>query len=57
LHRKTDDKKIAELISYYITRMPKHWNFEMTEIPDAKNARNLSVDLLKKKKQNCFSIR
>jgi 23S rRNA (pseudouridine1915-N3)-methyltransferase len=54
---KTDDKKIAELISYYITRMPKHWNFEMTEIPDAKNARNLSVDLLKKKKQNCFSIR
>lgn len=45
---KTDDKKITELISYYIARLPKHWNFEMIEIPDAKNARNLSSDLLKK---------
>ncbi|MFT3920170.1 23S rRNA (pseudouridine(1915)-N(3))-methyltransferase RlmH [Cloacibacterium sp.] len=51
---KTDDKKIAELISYYIIRMPKHWNFEMTEIPDAKNARNLSVDLLKKEEAKLF---
>ena len=51
---KTDDKKIAELISYYITRMPKHWNFEITEIPDAKNARNLSVDLLKKEEAKLF---
>ena len=51
---KTDDKKIAELISYYITRMPKHWNFEMIEIPDAKNARNLSSDLLKKEEAKLF---
>lgn len=51
---KTDDKKIAELISYYIIRMPKHWNFEMTEIPDAKNARNLSIDLLKKEEAKLF---
>lgn len=52
---KTDDKKIAELISYYITRLPKHWNFEMIEIPDAKNARNLSPELLKKEEAKLFS--
>ena len=51
---KTDDKKIAELISYYIIRMPKHWNFELSEIPVAKNARNLSVDLLKKEEAKLF---
>ena len=51
---KTDDKKITELISYYIARLPKHWNFEMIEIPDAKNARNLSSDLLKKEEAKLF---
>ena len=51
---KTDDKKITELISYYIARLPKHWNFEMIEIPDAKNARNLSADLLKKEEAKLF---
>lgn len=51
---KTDDKKIIELISYYIARLPKHWNFEMIEIPDAKNARNLSSDLLKKEEAKLF---
>ena len=51
---KTDDKKITELISYYIARLPKHWNFEMIEILDAKNARNLSSDLLKKEEAKLF---
>lgn len=51
---KTDDKKITELISYYIARLPKHWNFEMIEIPDAKNARNLSAELLKKEEAKLF---
>lgn len=51
---KTDDKKIAELILYYITRLPKHWNFEMIEIPDAKNARNLSAEMLKKEEAKLF---
>ena len=51
---KTDDKKITELISYYIASLPKHWNFEMIEIPDAKNARNLSSDLLKKEEAKLF---
>lgn len=51
---KTDDKKITELISYYIARLPKHWNFEMIEIPDVKNAKNLTPDLLKKEEAKLF---
>ena len=34
--------------------MPKHWNFEMTEIPDAKNSIILSLDLLKKEEAKLF---
>lgn len=52
---KTDDKKIGELISYYIARLPKHWNFEIMEIPDVKNARNLTLDLLKKEEAKLFN--
>lgn len=52
---KTDDKKISELISYYITRLPKHWNFEIVEIHDVKNARNLTPDLLKKEEAKLFN--
>ena len=51
---KTDDKEIRNLISYYQNRLPKHWNFELTEIPDVKNARNLSPDLLKKEDAHLF---
>ena len=45
---KTDDKEINNLIKYYQNRLPKHWNFEITEISDVKNAKNLSPDLLRK---------
>ena len=45
---KTDDKEINNLIKYYQNRLPKHLNFEITEIADVKNAKNLSSDLLKK---------
>ena len=45
---KTDEKKIKNLVSYYKLRLPKYWNFEIIEIPDVKNAKNLSPDLLKK---------
>lgn len=45
---KTDDKEINNLIKYYQNRLPKHWNFEITEIADVKNAKNLSPELLKK---------
>ena len=45
---KTDDKEIQNLIKYYQNRLPKHWNFELTEIADVKNAKNLSPELLKK---------
>ena len=51
---KTDDKEIKNLINYYITRLPRHWNFEITEIPDVKNARNLTPDLLKKEEAKIF---
>ena len=45
---KTDEKEIQNLIKYYQNRLPKHWNFELTEIADVKNAKNLSPELLKK---------
>ncbi|SUX44643.1 23S rRNA (pseudouridine(1915)-N(3))-methyltransferase RlmH [Chryseobacterium indoltheticum] len=51
---KTDDKEITSLISYYLIRLPKHWNFEIIEIPDVKNAKNLSSDLLKKEESKLF---
>ncbi|AZI20100.1 23S rRNA (pseudouridine(1915)-N(3))-methyltransferase RlmH [Chryseobacterium taklimakanense] len=51
---KTDDREIKNLIYYYTARLPKHWNFEMIEIPDVKNARNLSPDLLKKEEAKLF---
>lgn len=51
---KTDDKEIKNLINYYLTRLPRHWNFEITEIPDVKNARNLTLDLLKKEEAKLF---
>jgi len=51
---KTDDKEINSLINYYLKRLPKHWNFEITEIPDVKNAKNLSPDLLKKEEGKLF---
>lgn len=51
---KTDDREIKNLIYYYTARLPKHWNFEMTEIPDVKIARNLTPDLLKKEEAKLF---
>ena len=51
---KTDDREITNLISNYLPRIPKHWNFEIIEIPDVKNAKNLSADLLKKEEAILF---
>ncbi|UOE36881.1 23S rRNA (pseudouridine(1915)-N(3))-methyltransferase RlmH [Chryseobacterium oryzae] len=51
---KTDDKEITSLIKYYLTRLPKHWNFEIIEIPDIKNAKNLTPELLKKEEAKLF---
>ncbi len=51
---KTDDKEISRLIQYYQNRLPKHWNFEIAEIPDVKNAKNLSPELLKKEEGKLF---
>ncbi len=51
---KTADKEILNLISYYRTRLPKHWNFDFIEIPDVKNAKNFAPDLLKKEEAKLF---
>lgn len=51
---KTDDKEITNMISYYTKRIPKHWNFEVLEIPDSKNAKNLLPELLKKEEAKLF---
>lgn len=51
---KTDDREIKNLIDYYTARLPKHWNFEIIEIPDVKNARNLTPDLLRKEEAKLF---
>ena len=51
---KTDDKEIAGLVKYYQNRLPKHWNFEIIEIADVKNAKNLSPELLKKEEAKLF---
>ena len=52
---KTDDKEIKNLISYYQNRLPTHWTFEIFEIPDVKNAKNLTPDLLKKEEAKLFN--
>ena len=51
---KTDDKEIVSLMKYYLPRLPKHWNFELMEIPDVQNAKNLTPDQLKKEEAKLF---
>lgn len=51
---KTDEKELYQMVSYYTTRLPKYWNFEIITIPDVKNAKNLSVELLKKEEGKLF---
>jgi len=51
---KTDDKEITNLINYYIPRLPKHWNFNLLEIPDIKNVKNLTPESLKKEEAKLF---
>ena len=51
---KTDDREIANLVKYYQNRLPKYWNFEVLEIADVKNAKNLSPDLVKKEEGKLF---
>lgn len=50
---KTDSQELQKLISYYVTRLPRHWNFALTEIPDVKN-KNLGPDQLKKEEAKAF---
>lgn len=52
---KTDDKEIKNLIAYYLPRLPKHWNFELVEIPDVKNAKNFTPELVKREEAKLFN--
>lgn len=52
---KTDNKEIRTLIDYYTHRLPKHWNFELVEISDVKNIKNLTSEQLKKEEGKLFS--
>lgn len=45
---KTDQREMVQMLEYYQNRLPKHWNFELLVIPDIKNAKSLSPELLKK---------
>lgn len=51
---KTDSVEIQNLLQYYIHRLPKHFNFELVEIPDIKNARNLSAPQIKDEEAALF---
>lgn len=51
---KTDDREIKNLIGYYLQRLPRHWNFDIIEIPDVKNARSLTPELLRKEEAKAF---
>ncbi len=51
---KTDNREITTLVKYYQNRLPKYWNFEITELPDVKNAKNLTPELLKKEEGKLF---
>jgi 23S rRNA (pseudouridine1915-N3)-methyltransferase len=44
---KTDSAEIKKLIAYYTQRMPKYIGFEMLEIPELKNAKNLRPEQIK----------
>lgn len=51
---KTDRTEIKNLISYYLQRLPKHLNFEIVEIPDIKNAKNLPLQQIKNEEAKLF---
>jgi len=46
---KTDQKYMQEGVQEYVKRLSRYIQFELTEIPDLKNAKNLSTDEQKKK--------
>lgn len=46
--------EIKTLMAYYKARIPSYWNLEIVEIPELKNAKNLSSDLIKKEEAKLF---
>ncbi len=51
---KTADRTIASLIEYYQNRLPKFWNFQITELNDVRNVKNLSPEQLKSEEAKLF---
>lgn len=51
----TDETQIQELIQKYRQRLPAHYNFTITEIPDIKNRKNLSPEQQKTAEEKAFN--
>lgn len=51
---KTDQKEIKNLIAYYQKRLPKHFNFELLELPDVKTSKHTAPEWLKKEEAKLF---
>ncbi|WKS94733.1 23S rRNA (pseudouridine(1915)-N(3))-methyltransferase RlmH [Riemerella columbina] len=51
---KTDQKEIQQLMLYYQKRLPKHFNFEMLELPDIKHQKQHTPALIKKEEAKLF---
>lgn len=51
---KTDDALIRTQLDYYIHRLPRHWNFQITEISDIKNTKNLTPQQIKQQEAKLF---
>lgn len=49
---KTQSKELSALIEEYKKRLPNFINFEIKEIPEVKNAKNLTENELKKAEEN-----
>ncbi len=51
---KTQSKELNALIDEYKKRLPSFINFEIKEIPDVKNAKNITENELKKAEENAL---
>ncbi len=53
---KTQSKELSALIEEYKKRLPNFINFEIKEIPEVKNAKNLTENELKKAEENALLL-
>ncbi|MDO5656042.1 MAG: 23S rRNA (pseudouridine(1915)-N(3))-methyltransferase RlmH [Flavobacteriaceae bacterium] len=50
----TDESQIQQLIEKYAIRLPAHYNFNITELPDIKNRKNLNTQQQKIAEEKAF---